>query len=53
MLRFVQLKGLIPLSGTKSDQHMKDDLRVEHVNISTQEFQSLEEALKEVKLEVE
>jgi len=53
VLRFVQLKGLIPLSGTKSDQHMKDDLQVEHVNISIQEYQSLEEALKEVKLEVD
>jgi len=34
LYRIVQLAGITPLSGTTNDEHMKEDVAVEHINFN-------------------
>jgi len=42
IFRFAQQIGMLPLTGTRSDQHMKEDLHIEHVELSQAEVSRIE-----------
>jgi diketogulonate reductase-like aldo/keto reductase len=42
IFRFAQQIGILPLTGTTSEQHMKEDLQVEHVELSGDEVRVVE-----------
>ena len=42
IFRFAMQIGMLPLTGTTSQQHMKEDLQAEHFSLSTEELQRIE-----------
>lgn len=42
IFRFAQQIGMLPLTGTTSAQHMKEDLAVEHQSLTAEEMQRIE-----------
>jgi diketogulonate reductase-like aldo/keto reductase len=44
--RFVQFLGIIPLSGTRSEQHMKEDLAVSSMNLAVAEYDMIQRLLR-------
>jgi diketogulonate reductase-like aldo/keto reductase len=42
IFRFAMQIGMLPLTGTTSQQHMKEDLQAEHFALSTEEIQRIE-----------
>ncbi|WP_454064036.1 aldo/keto reductase family protein [Candidatus Nitrospira salsa] len=42
IFRFAQQIGMLPLTGTTNQQHMKEDLDIERFELSTEEVQSIE-----------
>jgi diketogulonate reductase-like aldo/keto reductase len=42
VFRFAMQVGMLPLTGTTSEQHMKEDLRAEHIVLSGEELQLIE-----------
>jgi diketogulonate reductase-like aldo/keto reductase len=42
IFRFAMQIGMLPLTGTKSQQHMKEDLHAEQLRLSTEEVQLIE-----------
>lgn len=41
LYRFSQSQGITPLTGTTSEEHMKEDLRVDKIDLTTSEVQTL------------
>jgi diketogulonate reductase-like aldo/keto reductase len=35
LYRFTQMEGIVPLSGTTNEKHMKDDVNVERIDLSS------------------
>jgi diketogulonate reductase-like aldo/keto reductase len=42
VFRFAMQIGILPLTGTTSEQHMKEDLQAEQLALSTEEIQRIE-----------
>jgi diketogulonate reductase-like aldo/keto reductase len=42
IFRFAQQVGMLPLTGTTSQQHMKEDLQAEHLTLTAEEIQRIE-----------
>jgi diketogulonate reductase-like aldo/keto reductase len=42
VFRFAMQIGMLPLTGTTSQQHMKEDLQAEHLSLSPEEIQRIE-----------
>ena len=42
IFRFAMQIGMLPLTGTTSQQHMKEDLQAEQISLSTDEIQRIE-----------
>jgi diketogulonate reductase-like aldo/keto reductase len=42
IFRFAQQIGMLPLTGTTSEQHMKEDLQAEQLSLSAEEIQRIE-----------
>ena len=42
IFRFAMQIGMLPLTGTTSQQHMKEDLQAEHLTLSSEEIQRIE-----------
>ena len=41
MYKFAQLQGIIPLSGTKNEEHMKQDVAVENMPLNGEGVEDL------------
>ena len=42
IFRFAMQIGMLPLTGTTNEQHMKEDLAIEHLELSQDEIQLIE-----------
>jgi len=45
IFRFAMQIGMLPLTGTTSQQHMKEDLQAEQLTLSSEEIQRIETIL--------
>ncbi len=44
IFRFAQLVGMLPLTGTRNPQHMREDLAAERIPLSPDEVSAIESA---------